>query len=186
MQRSSKAAVMESAITLLIAFAVFWLMEGVAWSAHKYLMHGPLWFIHKSHHQPGKHWFELNDLYGLGFAALSVLAIRLGYTGTGFGATVLLGTGIGVAAYGAVYFFVHDVLVHRRIHHRFIPQNGYLQRLYQAHKLHHAVRGRDGCVSFGFVLAPNPGRLANQLRAAKREAAYEGAPEVTADNPYGR
>ena len=31
------------------------LMEGAAWAAHKYLMHGYLWFLHADHHtkEPG-------------------------------------------------------------------------------------------------------------------------------------
>ena len=27
-------------------------MELVAWVTHRYLMHGPLWFLHASHHRP--------------------------------------------------------------------------------------------------------------------------------------
>jgi beta-carotene 3-hydroxylase len=39
-----------------------------------------------------------------------------------------------------------------------------LRRLYQSHRLHHAVDGKDGCVSFGFVFAPSPERLKKQLQ----------------------
>jgi beta-carotene 3-hydroxylase len=27
-------------------------MEGVAYLTHRFLMHGPLWFLHRSHHVP--------------------------------------------------------------------------------------------------------------------------------------
>jgi beta-carotene 3-hydroxylase len=76
-----------------------------------------------------------------------------------------IATGLGVTAYGAVYFFAHDILVHRRLALRINPKRGYLRRLYQAHRLHHAVEGKDGCVSFGFVFAPSPARLKAQLKS---------------------
>ena len=56
----------------------------------------------------------------------------------------LLWAGLGMAGYGLVYFLVHDVLVHRRVAHGFVPRNGYLRRIYQAHRLHHATHGKDG------------------------------------------
>ena len=154
----------DSLVFVAVLAATFWAMEGIAWAGHKYLMHGPLWFIHRSHHEPSESWFELNDVYGLVFAVISVASIYYGYGGS----PALHGFGWGIALYGVVYFLVHDVLVHRRVHHRFIPKSGYLQRLYEAHRLHHAVRGRDGAVSFGFVLAPNPEKLAEQIRANRK------------------
>jgi len=39
----------------------------------------------------------------------------------------------------------------------------------QAHKLHHATIGKEGGVSFGFVLAGDPARLKAELRR-QREA----------------
>ena len=53
--------------------AVFFTMEGVAWLLHRYVMHGFLWVLHKSHHEPRKSsaW-ELNDAFGLFFAAISI------------------------------------------------------------------------------------------------------------------
>ena len=35
-------------------------------------MHGPLWALHRSHHEPQDAWFELNDLFVLGFAAVAI------------------------------------------------------------------------------------------------------------------
>ena len=37
-------------------------MEGVAWWAHKYVMHGWGWAWHKDHHEPHDNLFEKNDL----------------------------------------------------------------------------------------------------------------------------
>ncbi len=42
-------------------------MEIVAIFAHKYIMHGPGWFLHKSHHKKHNNKFELNDLYFIFF-----------------------------------------------------------------------------------------------------------------------
>jgi beta-carotene 3-hydroxylase len=39
-----------------------------------------------------------------------------------------------------------------------------LRRLYQAHRLHHAVDGKDGCVSFGFVFSRSPEHLKRRLQ----------------------
>jgi beta-carotene 3-hydroxylase len=147
-------------IYLTVFLVVFIGMEGVAWALHRYVMHGFLWVLHESHHRPRKSWFEMNDLFGFFFTAVSVglfLAGTLYYT-------PLLFAGLGMTAYGVVYFLIHDVLVHRRVEHGFVPRNGYLRRVYQAHRLHHAVPGRDGAVSFGFVYAPPPEKLASKLK----------------------
>ena len=43
-------------ITLLSGMILFLLtivaMEAVAYAAHRWVMHGPGWFLHKSHHRP--------------------------------------------------------------------------------------------------------------------------------------
>jgi beta-carotene 3-hydroxylase len=152
-----------------IFFAVFFTMEGVAWVTHKYAMHGFLWFLHKSHHEPRKGAWELNDVFGLFFSAIAIAlmawSVQLG------GPLWALFMGLGITAYGAVYFFAHDMLVHHRAGVRLNPRKGYLARLYQAHRLHHAVDGRDGCVSFGFIFSPSPEHLKKELQrlAAARE-----------------
>jgi beta-carotene 3-hydroxylase len=60
---------------------------------------------------------------------------------------------------------VHDGLVHQRWPFRYIPRRGYLKRLYMAHRLHHAVRGKEDCVSFGFLYAPPVSKLQAILRS---------------------
>ncbi|MCP1675877.1 beta-carotene 3-hydroxylase [Natronocella acetinitrilica] len=135
-------------------------MEFVAWAAHKYIMHGWGWAWHRSHHEPGEGVLEKNDLYAVVFAGLSIVLIA--YGAVDHGPTYWIG--LGMTLYGFLYFLVHDGLVHKRWPLRYIPRSGYLKRLYQAHRLHHAVRGRDGCVSFGFLLAPPISVLREQLR----------------------
>ncbi|MFU9138470.1 sterol desaturase family protein [Erwinia tasmaniensis] len=144
---------------LIVLFTII-VMEVVAALAHKYIMHSWGWGWHHSHHRPHKGGLELNDLYAVVFALLAIVLIYLGSTGI----WPLQWIGAGMTAYGALYFIVHDGLVHQRWPFRYIPRRGYLKRLYMAHRLHHAVRGREGCVSFGFLYAPPLSKLQKTLR----------------------
>lgn len=135
-------------------------MEFVAWGAHKYVMHGWGWRWHRSHHEATEGIFEKNDLYAVVFAALSIALIAWGAAEK----TPAYWIGLGMTFYGFLYFMVHDGMVHKRWPFRYIPRSGYLKRLYQAHRLHHAVRGRDGCVAFGFLLSPPVATLRDALR----------------------
>lgn len=76
--------------------------------------------------------------------------------------------GLGILVYGIIYTLVHDGLVHQR-YFRFVPRRGYLKRLVQAHNLHHATIGKEGGVSFGFVIARDPAALKAELKR-QREA----------------
>lgn len=125
-------------------------MEGVAYLMHKHLMHGPLWVLHESHHRPGAGFFERNDLFGVFFAIPSIVLIYLGTHGQ----PPLLGIGLGMTLYGAAYFGFHDVIVHRRIRHSYVPRHPYLKRIVRAHLVHHKTLTRQGAVSFGFLYAP--------------------------------
>jgi len=149
---------LEALIVLVTVVA----MEGVSVLAHKYIMHGWGWGWHESHHRARTGWFELNDLYAVVFAGLAIALIAFGTRG----AYPLQWIGAGMTAYGALYFIAHDGLVHRRWPMRYLPRRGYLKRLYQAHRLHHAVGGKEGCVSFGFLYAPPVATLKRRLRQA--------------------
>lgn len=157
---------LNTAIVLLTVVA----MEAVAWLVHKYLMHGPGWGWHASHHAPRRGWFEKNDLYALVSASVSILLIWLGLNGH----PPLLWIGIGMTVYGVLYFIAHDGLVHQRWPLRITPRSGYLKRLVQAHRLHHAVHGRDGAVSFGFLWAPSPRKLREELQRLRAQRDAEG------------
>lgn len=137
-------------------------MEFVAWAAHKYIMHGWGWAWHRSHHEPHDDALEKNDLYGLFGAALGVALFIIGSSGY----EALWWAGLGVTLYGVIYTLVHDGLVHQRFF-RYVPRGGYLKRLVQAHKLHHATIGKEGGVSFGFVFARDPAKLKAELKAQR-------------------
>ncbi|QDP18710.1 beta-carotene hydroxylase [Sphingomonas xanthus] len=145
----------------LLFLATVAAMEVVAYAAHRWVMHGPGWFLHRSHHRERHGRFEANDLYAVIFALPSILllygGVHLGWGGWAIAA------GAGIAAYGAIYFGFHDVIVHRRIGHRYAPQSSYMKRIVQAHRLHHAIEGKQGAVSFGFLWAPPPHVLKRQI-----------------------
>jgi beta-carotene 3-hydroxylase len=154
-------------VGLLILAATVIAMEAVAYTVHRWIMHGPGWFLHKSHHRPGGK-LEANDLYGLIFAVPSVLLI---YGGLNRGwPDWAVWVGAGIAVYGLIYFGFHDVIVHKRLPHRLVPRSRYLKRIVQAHRLHHAVESRDGAVSFGFLWAPPVERLKAELDKRKLRA----------------
>src|SRR4051794_17203482 len=95
------------------SLAAFIAMECVAWLAHKYLMHGFLWLLHRDHHKKEQYgFFEHNDFFFLIFAAPGIACLCLGcYTH----AIYALYIGIGISLYGLCYFLVHDVFIHQRI-----------------------------------------------------------------------
>jgi beta-carotene 3-hydroxylase len=137
-------------------------MEGVAYAAHRWVMHGPGWFLHESHHRERHGLFELNDFYALIFAIPSIVLL-LGGVQLGWGDWATW-VGAGIAGYGAIYFGFHDVIVHQRVPHRYVPRSAYMKRIVQAHRLHHATTGKYGSVSFGFIWAPDAATLKRQLR----------------------
>lgn len=147
---------------LLTFVATILAMEGVAYVAHRWVMHGPGWFLHESHHRPRAGNWELNDLYAVIFAVPSFVLL-LGGVQLGW-APWTTWVGAGIAGYGAIYFGFHDVIVHRRISTGYVPRSSYMKRIVQAHRLHHVVETREGTVSFGFLWAPKPEVLKAQLK----------------------
>jgi beta-carotene 3-hydroxylase len=148
-------------------------MEWIAWASHKYVMHRWGWGWHRSHHESKRRGLERNDLYAIVFAAVAIVLIALGNQGL----WPLTWVGLGMTIYGFLYFVVHDGLVHRRWPFRHVPKRGYLKRLLQAHRLHHAVQARNECVSFGFLYAPPVAGLRDEFRARVRSASNGGQRE---------
>ena len=150
-------------LNMLIVVATVVFMEVFSIVAHKYIMHGFGWGWHRSHHvarrQAG---WEKNDLYAIVFAAATIGLFALGDMHA-----PLWWIALGVTLYGMVYGVMHDVLIHKRLPHRWRPKNRYLKRLMTAHYLHHATRTREGGISFGFLYAPPVDRLRQKLRSNK-------------------
>jgi beta-carotene 3-hydroxylase len=170
-------------VLIAVALVTFLGMEWVAWWTHKYVMHGWGWGWHKSHHEPHDELLEKNDLYAVVFAGL---AIALFIVGSLLALPLVLAFATGITLYGVFYFIVHDGLVHQRWPFRNIPHRGYAKRLVQAHRLHHAVEGREDNVSFGFLYAPKVERLHAELKASgvverERRAAREAKAAAAAE-----
>ena len=137
---------------IAIALAALAAMEGVAYVAHRWVMHGFLWGLHRSHHEPHDRLLEINDWFAVMGAVPAIALISAG-TWLGFG-TVLMWLGVGITGYGMIYFGFHDIIVHRRLAVGWVPRSRYMKRIVQAHRLHHVVETKAGTVSFGFIYAP--------------------------------
>lgn len=161
---------MTAALMILLFLLTLAGMEVFAWAMHRYVMHGWLWDWHRSHHEPRHGVLEKNDLFALVFALPAVALIWIGMHLW----TWALPIGLGVSAYGAVYFFFHDGLVHRRFPTGVAGRSEFWRRRIQAHRLHHAVREKEGCVSFGFLWA-RPARALKAELAQKRGSSSSGA-----------
>lgn len=168
----------------LLFLGVLAAMEAFAWVTHRYIMHGPLWVLHRSHHEPRTGMFELNDLFVVIFACPAIALFWWGSQGHAWATAA----GMGVTAYGAIYAVFHDGLVHGRFKTPLAARSRFWRQRVQAHRLHHAVRTRTGAVSFGFLWAPSPralkARLAQMRAAGAAGAAAERAMETR--GPTGR
>ncbi|HEY0316357.1 MAG TPA: beta-carotene hydroxylase [Sphingomonas sp.] len=168
---------MTPSIGLPLFLATVAAMEGFAYAMHRWVMHGPGWVLHASHHRQRTGPFELNDLYAVIFALPSIVLLAGGVRWGWWPGSTWIGAGI--AAYGAIYFGFHDWIVHKRLPHRYVARSRYMKRIVQAHRLHHVVETKAGTVSFGFLWAPKPEALKAALkrreRAGMRAPARQGA-----------
>jgi beta-carotene 3-hydroxylase len=139
---------MNTFIFIGIVLLTFFLMEGITWLTHKYVMHGFLWYLHEDHHQPSPGFFEKNDAYFLIFAIPSWLCIMLGLQNGVYWAAAI---GFGIAMYGLGYFIVHEVIIHQRFKWFTRSNNSYVRTIRWAHKMHHKNLGKEDGESFGML-----------------------------------
>lgn len=99
-------------MTFLAILTGFVGLELLSIVMHRYLFHGPLWFIHRSHHEKRTGVFEKNDLFSLFFAGVGIGLILWGRVHAPF----VWGVGVGVSIYGLIYFVIHDLMSHRRFY----------------------------------------------------------------------
>lgn len=136
-------------LVILITLFSFFLMEGITWFTHKYIMHGFLWYLHKDHHQPQPGVFEKNDSFFLIFAIPAWLCIMIGLRNQ---TMWLAAIGFGITLYGAAYFLVHEVIIHQRLKWFTKSNNRYILTIRRAHKLHHKHLGKENGESFGMLV----------------------------------
>ncbi|TWR27974.1 fatty acid hydroxylase [Mucilaginibacter achroorhodeus] len=139
---------MQILINISILLGTIATMELLSWAMHKYLFHGPLWFIHKTHHQQRHGWFELNDLFSIGFAAVSLWLMWIGRKTFDYHFWI----GAGISVYGIIYFIFHDWFIHNRFK-AFKSTNRYLLGIRRAHKIHHKSTEKNPSEEFGLLVA---------------------------------
>lgn len=139
-------------VYILITLGTFLAMEFVAWFAHKYVMHGFLWYLHKDHHQHDPGFWEKNDAFFLIFAVPSAACYILGSAVAGM--FPLFFVGVGISLYGLAYFLVHDIFIHQRFKIFTRTKNQYLKAIRKAHKVHHKHLGPDNGECFGMLVVP--------------------------------
>lgn len=127
------------------ALASFVLMEPATYAAHRWIMHGPGWGWHRSHHEPRRGAFEANDLYPVTFAGATIVTMAVARARPGMQS--VMASAVGVTAYGVAYGFVHDAYIHRRFWSH-LPEWRALEYLRWAHSKHHA----DGGEPYGMLL----------------------------------
>lgn len=144
---------MITAVYILTTIVAAISMEGVAWLAHKFLMHGALWNLHEDHHsKTSSSFFEKNDYFFLIFALPGIALMAIGTFAPEL--RVLLFVGIGITIYGFAYFFVHDIFIHQRFKWLKHTDNFYLRAIRRAHKMHHKHLGKEDGECFGMLWVP--------------------------------
>lgn len=139
---------------LLLVIISFGFMEFVAWSNHKYVMHGSLWMLHKDHHLSdvaGKPILQKNDFFFLIYALPAIILIIAGLSlGNGY----LIAIGAGITLYGLTYFIIHDVIIHRRLPLFKNARNFYINAIVKAHEGHHKPKNLTDFQCFGLLVFP--------------------------------
>ncbi len=133
---------------LFVTLGTFFIMEGITWLTHKYVMHGFLWYLHEDHHQPTGYVLEKNDAFFLIFAIPSMACI---FYGTFGGPLWVAAIGTGVAMYGLAYFIVHEVVIHQRLKFFTRSDSRYIKTIRWAHKMHHKHINKEDGESFGML-----------------------------------
>jgi beta-carotene 3-hydroxylase len=128
--------VIVASVTLIVAV----LMDRWAAFVHEHVWHRRLWRWHAPHHR-AEHGINRNDVLSASHAPIAVALIVGGGHFQGVLADLALGAGLGMTAFGAAYFLVHDGFVHGRLPLGFLGRFGYFQRVRSAHERHHERGG---------------------------------------------
>ncbi len=126
-------------------------MEVVSYLVHRFIFHGVLWDLHKSHHTSTHGLFEANDIFSVFFAAVSMLMMYYGMNDPL--SSALFAVGLGIAIYGLLYFIIHDLFAHKR----FVPfksDSKIMRLIRRAHQNHHQTADKPGQEPYGLFLFP--------------------------------
>lgn len=149
-----------------VAVPVAAAMEPWARILHDRVWHHALWRIHRSHHSQRRGRFEANDALSALHAPIAAALVMIGCNLHGPAAAVTIGIGAGMTAFGIAYVIVHDGLVHGRLPVAFLARLGWLRRIRNAHRIHHA----RGAAPYGLFLGPRELTRAPRARDARPSA----------------
>lgn len=142
----------------------FVFMEFVAWSNHKYIMHGFLWKWHKDHHtrdrdrillkdleKTEQNKLEKNDYFFVIYAFPAIVLMIIGFA---LQIYPLVFLSIGITLYGMTYFLFHDIAIHQRIKFPYLQnsRNKYLRAIIKAHVAHHRPKNKKDFDNFGLLI----------------------------------
>ncbi len=138
------------AVWIPTALVVATAMELWAMLLHGLVWHGPLLFLHASHHDEKRSRFEWNDVLSALHAPIAIALVLYGCrSAPGIVREACFGVGLGMTAFGFAYFVVHDGFVHGRLPVQFLSKYGYFRRLKTCHEAHHR---RDARGPYGLFL----------------------------------
>jgi beta-carotene 3-hydroxylase len=146
-----------------LAVVAFALMEPVTALVHRFVMHGVGDRLHRSHHRPSRARFEANDAFPVMFAAIVLVGLYVGFNAPGW--ADLVPVGVGVTLYGAAYAVVHDVYIHGRLRWFGERRPATLERLAQAHRVHHLYGGAP----YGMLVPVVPAHLRDRATRTDRD-----------------
>jgi beta-carotene 3-hydroxylase len=150
-------------ISISLLIISYFFMEFVAWSNHKYVMHGFLWKWHKDHHRNDHQYtlpektedrrLEKNDLFFLVYAIPAIVLMIIGFS-TNYLALVFIS--MGITLYGLTYFIIHDIIIHKRLNIPFLrnPKNNFIRSVIKAHSAHHWPKSKADFHNFGLLVFP--------------------------------
>ncbi len=149
------------AIFVLVAFVA---MEPVTAATHRWVMHGVGEWLHRSHHRPGpSRGWERNDWFPVMFAAIVLLGLWAGFNIDRL--AVLVPVGVGITLYGIAYALVHDGYIHRRLGAFGGRRIALLDRLADAHRIHHLYNAAP----YGMLAPVVPADLRARARRTDRD-----------------
>lgn len=162
MTRLEAAAIWAPTLAVVTVAMEYW-----AGLLHRRAWHGPLWSVHRTHHEPHSGWLEKNDALSFLHAPIAIALILFGCFGEpGVAREIAYGAGLGMTLFGALYMVFHDGLVHGRLPVGFLRRFDYVDVVCRAHAVHHQKNG--GPYGFFHVPAKLRARLeADRLRASR-------------------
>ena len=164
---------MSTAVFVVVVAASFVAMEPLTAVTHRWVMHGVGEWFHRTHHRPGRtsRW-ERNDWFPVAFASIVMLGFLIGFNVDR--AAVLIPVGIGVTLYGAAYALVHDGYIHRRIDPFGEYRIAILDRLADAHRIHHLYNAAP----YGMLIPVVPAELRDRAAKTDRDPFVEPSTPV--------